>query len=140
LGQQQTVLDRSVFAGQPAAGPQLTTDNTKQAKSIVGSRANGYKSEGSDWDILYFSTEEPIAKERRHELVESIHVGPLNIGMVDGNEIEFPFDNWEWNEIDSVQATYSGRKFIDYPGGIKDANDPVYSTRKCNAFCLWRNQ
>lgn len=116
----------------------ISKDKATVSIWLVGSRANGYESESSDWDILYFSNDEPTPKRRRHELVDSIHVGPLNIGRVDGNDIEFPFSNWEWDELDKDQATYVGRKFIDYPCGVRDANNPVYEQRKFRAFCLWR--
>ena len=107
---------------------------------LVGSRANGYETEKSDWDILYFSNDEPIPKKRRNDLVDSIHVGPSNTGQTDGNDLVFPFDNWEWKEIDNLNATYLGRKFIDYPDGAKDVSDPIYESRLCNAYCLWRKE
>jgi len=118
----------------------LSIDEANHSIWLVGSRANGYESVDSDWDILYFSDNEPIAREQRDCRVDMIHIGPSGNGLAGGKGIEFlfSFKNWEWKEINNEEATYTGRKFVEYPDGVRDASDPVYELRKNRAYCLWR--
>ncbi len=104
---------------------------------LIGSRVNGNVKTTSDWDILVFSNEESVYTKQRHENVDIVRIGPSGTGLVEGLTSEFPFDNWEWSQSDEQTATYQGRKFINYPSGVKDATDPVYKIRKNDAICLW---
>ena len=105
---------------------------------LVGSRANGNANTTSDWDILVFSNEEPFYRKQRDRNIDVIWVGPSGNGLVEGRVTEFPFDNWEWRESYDQMATYQGRRFIDYPEGIRNASEPIYEIKENLAFCLWR--
>jgi len=119
---------------------ELSNDRFTNSIWIIGSRANGYASENSDWDILYFSGNEPTPRKQCDSRVDVIHIGPSSRGLVNGKSIEFifPFENWEWNDIDNKAATYVGIKFIEYPDGVRDSTAPVYESRENHAYCLWR--
>lgn len=117
---------------------EISSDSSVSSIWLVGSRANGSETDESDWDVLYFSCEEPEYKLRRSELIDVIHVGPSNQAMTYGVEHSFSFDNWKWNEIDVDHSTYVGEKFIEYPDSVRDTSDPRVERRPYNAYCLWR--
>jgi hypothetical protein len=49
-----------------------------------------------------------------------------------------PFAPWCWKETNNTFATYLGRKFIDYPSGVKNTDEPVFEELIKKSFCLWK--
>jgi hypothetical protein len=107
---------------------------------LVGSRANQTSTPNSDWDLLVFSSVEPEVVPARCEDVDVIRVGPSKqTFLLEGRGSDFllSFADWRWCEIDEVRAIYTGKKFINYPPGARDASDPVYIETKQSAYRLW---
>ena len=104
---------------------------------LVGSRANQTAQDNSDWDIVVFQNKPLKASMARHVNVDIIRVYENKFGMVDGKNIEFSFDSWEWSGISDLEAQYKGQKFIDYSNGVRDMSDPIYKKSACRGFCLW---
>ena len=115
---------------------ELTAETGVTSVWLIGSRANGNAKIKSDWDILVFSNKEPFHRKPRHECVDVVRVGPLEIVQLEGETYAFPFNNWKWNQIDEQTATYEGTKIIDRPG-VGDTANPTCIASKSYAFCLW---
>jgi Nucleotidyltransferase domain. len=106
---------------------------------LVCSRANQTATPNSDWDLLVFSSIEPEVVSPRGQHVDVIRVGPSRQVLLEGQEIIFKhsFTVWQWREIDEVEATYVGKKFINDSLVAHDYNDPRYSKTEQLAYLLW---
>ena len=116
---------------------ELTAETGMISIWLIGSRANGNAKITSDWDILVFSNKKPFYRKIRHEYVDVVRVGPSGNAQLEGETHVLQFSSWKWNQTDKQTATYIGNRFIDYPGGVRDAVDPIYKFNKRNAICLW---
>ena len=108
---------------------------------LVGSRANERSTPNSDWDLLVFSSAEPDVAFASSNGVDVIRVGPSRqVFLLEGKGTDFilPFADWEWREIDHVNATYMGKKFADHPSGeARDSSDPACRRSEQHAFRIW---
>ncbi len=108
---------------------------------FIGSRANDCAKPDSDWDFLVFTSVEPEVAPRRHPAVDIVRIGPSGRGLAEGFHNEILFQDWEWSRKDEVTASYIGRKYIEYPGGIRDCSDPVGHRVEQSAYLIWsRNE
>ena len=84
---------------------------------------------GSDWDVLVFSSAEPLVAPRRHRDVDVIRVGPSGRVLVEGvcEDMAFHFQDFQWTVLDGEHASYIGKKYRDTDEGYaRDNNEPVY--------------
>lgn len=116
---------------------------TKQFRGIesiwlLGSRANGYHKDDSDWDLLVFADEEILSLLREDNIFFKSNVDLLVV--YDGKNFEEPWESektgrrkrenlidWEWKTISKDKATYVG-----------DKNKPVHPyDAEYNALRVW---
>jgi len=95
---------------------QLVATESTQSIWLVGSRANDDANEGSDWDLLMFSKNEPQETARKRSPgVDVIHVGPSGACLLEGQTRSSlrDFRNWQWREESTCAATYVSNDFLD---------------------------
>ena len=122
---------------------ELKAEVSTESIWLVGSRANQTSTPNSDWDLLVFSNTEPEVVPARYSYVDVIRVGPSRqIFLLEGKGSDFilSFADWQWRQTDEANAVYVGKRFIDYPTGVRDASDPVYSETEQPAYCIWTKQ
>ena len=93
----------------------MATEAT-QSIWLVGSRANDDANEGSDWDLLMFSKNEPQENARKRSAgVDVIHIGPSGACLLEGRDRSYlrNFGNWQWREESTCAATYVSNDFLD---------------------------
>jgi predicted nucleotidyltransferase len=116
----------------PAHIGSLVCDLKRKGHSVwlLGSRANGTSTPGSDWDLLVFGDLE-LAKELAQispvDLVDLLVVidrdrflSPWN-KTIEGLVKSGSLSSWEWSQVDSQSATYSGTKWPNDWGSTKNA-------------------
>ena len=91
---------------------ELVTTASTQSIWLVGSRANDDAQEGSDWDLLVFSNNEPHQTVRaRSPEVDVIHVGPSGVWNLEGESGVLDFADWQWRQESATAATYISKDF-----------------------------
>ena len=106
---------------------ELAREPATQSIWLFGSRANSSATITSDWDVLVFSSTEPVAAPRRRENVDVVRVGPSGRVLVEGvcEDLAFHFQDFQWTVLDAERASYVGKKFRDTKEG-GDTSEPVY--------------
>jgi hypothetical protein len=84
---------------------------------LIGSRANDSATDKSDWDLLVFQTHDPIPTKDSEPGIDVLRVGPSGKVLLDGQSEDFALtlSDFEWSEKEQGFATYSGKRFIEYP-------------------------
>lgn len=88
---------------------ELSQDLSTHEIWLIGSRATGNYNVSSDWDLLLFSNEEPVPRERRCEGVDVLHCGPSGVILLEGQSA--------WME--SASKTSGGRRLMKQQLSIK---------------------
>jgi predicted nucleotidyltransferase len=118
---------------------ELIEEESTESVWLVGSRANQTARPDSDWDLLVFSSVEPEAISARCEKIDIIRVGPSRQGLLEGqgNNYIFSFADWQWSDIDKVNAKYIGTKLKDYPPGARDSSEQACIATEQPAYRIW---
>jgi hypothetical protein len=117
----------------------LSQDETTKSIWLVGSRANGYAKENSDWDLVVFSFNEPTITTNRHQNVDVIQVGPSGTFLLEGKNLEFllSFANWNWKQVSDGEATYTSLDFAEPHLSNTIHDSTSISSLLRNALKLW---
>jgi hypothetical protein len=118
---------------------ELKQESSVMSIWLVGSRANQKSIPSSDWDLLVFSSIEPVFVPMRFSDVDVIRIGPSGQGLLEGknSELMFCFEDWHWNMLDNQSASYIGKKFTALEGVVRDANEPIMSRCESLAYLVW---
>lgn len=91
---------------------ELVATASTQSIWLVGSRANDDAHEGSDWDLLVFSNNEPQQTARKRSPgVDVINVGPSGAWNLEGESDVLDFADWRWRQESATAATYISKDF-----------------------------
>ncbi|UJP01060.1 MAG: nucleotidyltransferase domain-containing protein [Nitrosomonas sp.] len=122
---------------------ELSQDLSTHEIWLIGSRATGNYNVSSDWDLLLFSSEEPVPKERRCEGVDALHCGPSGVILLEGQSawMEISIKNFRWTKIDETTAKYQGQRFLDVPAGVvRNSDEPNITFTDSKGISLWSRQ
>jgi len=124
----------------------LALDPDVESIWLVGSRANGEATSGSDWDLMVFVRAEPRPREGQDRSVDVIRVGPEGSLLVDGCSEDFrqDFSGWHWEQVSETEASYLAKKEADrWPDDDEDdafdgfSAPPAFLFTRKRAFLLW---
>lgn len=122
---------------------ELAVESSSREIWLIGSRATGNHHLESDWDLLLFSSEEPVATNRRSENVDVLHGGPSGAILLEGQPtlMQVRFESFRWRRTGPFEAEYQGLRFLDVPSGVaRDSDEPSYVFIPSKAFLLWQRQ
>jgi hypothetical protein len=109
---------------------------------LIGSRAAGCAAPESDWDLLVFSSAEPVSREPRADGVDVLWSGPSGAVLLEGMSATYSRDlsDYEWHDLGAGRATYRGRKFTGAADakGIRDASVPLQVFTAAVGCLLWK--
>jgi hypothetical protein len=99
---------------------ELAEDPDTREVWLIGSRASNTQHATSDWDLLLRSSREPAPVLRRHTGIDVLHCGPSGTTLLEGQPMSMAvqFSTLLWEVVSSVEAKYSGIKFLPVPEGV----------------------
>ena len=108
---------------------------------LIGSQATGNQTASSDWDLLVFSSAEPVPRTPRRKHVDVLHCGPSGLILLEGqtDSQAVNFEDFQWKLTGPSDADYRGRRLLEdaREGTARSSHEPIMKFIPSKARLLW---